>query len=77
MNEYTCSSCNHTWHTAREMGAGDKCPKCGITFDFMEDENGKIVEETSTGKAKRYGGIVKLVIFAVMAVGGLLAKFSR
>jgi hypothetical protein len=77
INEYKCFSCNHTWQTTKEMGAGDKCPHCGVTFDYMEDEHGKVVEETSTGKAKRYGGIIKLVIFAVMAVGGLLAKFSR
>lgn len=77
VNQYECFSCNHKWESTRKYGAGDKCPSCGVSFDYMEDENGQIVEETSSSKARRYGGIVKLVIFAVIAVGGLLSRLGR
>lgn len=43
----------------------------------MEDDKGNIVEETSNSKARRYGGWIKLIFFAVLALGGMLAKASR
>ncbi len=77
LNEYQCFSCNHTWTSAREYGAGDKCPSCGTTFDVMEDENGYIVDETATSRARRWGGIVKLGVLVLLAVGGFLGKMAR
>lgn len=77
VNQYECFSCGHKWESQREYGAGDKCPHCGVQFDYMEDDKGNIVEETSNSKARRYGGWIKLIFFAVLALGGMLAKASR
>lgn len=73
VNEYICYSCNHTWESAKELGVNDKCPNCGVRFDYVEDENGNVVDRSP----RSYRGIIRLVIFAVIGVGGMLARMSR
>lgn len=75
--EYQCYSCNHKWESTRDLGVGDKCPKCGIRFDAMEDENGNIVEESSGYRVRRWGRLVKLAVFLVLGVCGFVAKMAR
>lgn len=77
VNEYECFSCNKTWQSKREYHAGDKCPHCGVTFDQMTGEDGEIVEETSRGKARRYGRIVKLVVFLVIGIAGFIGRTMK
>lgn len=73
INEYVCYECNHTWESTKELGVNDKCPNCGVTFDYVEDENGDVVESSP----RRYRRLIRLVIFVVLAAGGAVAKMSR
>lgn len=72
----TCGSCNHTW-VVSNFKAGGKCPGCGITIDTVEDGSGNVVDETGSSKARRYVGLVRLAVIALMVGGGLLAKMAR
>jgi len=73
VNEYICFSCNHTWESAKELGVNDKCPNCGVRFDYVEDEDGNVVDRSP----RSYRGIIRLVVFAVIGIGGMLARMSR
>jgi hypothetical protein len=55
MVEYKyCKQCGKT--VPNNLGAGDKCPHCGVFFSFEEDTSGKIIKRAPVGKYVAYGG---------------------
>lgn len=70
MFQYECMKCKYTFTTSGEMKAGGKCPKCGVTWDHVQDEHGRI---TSTSKAKIVGGGVA----AVITIVGVIVAIAR
>jgi hypothetical protein len=70
--EKCCSKCRKP--VPANAKAGDTCPHCGITWDYEEGADGKVVSWSSNYRTgKIVGGIVGFVIVIV----GLLVKLFR
>lgn len=63
-----CSSCNST--VPSHLGAGDRCPKCGVFFSFEEDSFGNTTSASGFGRAPWIGG----GILAILAIVGIVVK---
>jgi hypothetical protein len=69
---YICSNCKKA---VSNPEVGGRCPHCGAVWDFVKDENGKVIK----GSDISYTLIFRLIAVIVVAVGSLCggAKLFR
>ncbi len=63
---WECGSCGKEIE-GNSFKAGDKCPHCGVRFDYVEDENGRVTSGSRSGSGGRVSGrgiaaIISIVI---------------
>jgi DNA-directed RNA polymerase subunit RPC12/RpoP len=61
---YQCESCKATF--TDKLKPGDKCPKCGIRFAYVEDENGNREYAGLGGLGWGSIGAVVLIVIGVV-----------
>jgi hypothetical protein len=69
--EKKCSHCGKV--VPNNMGAGDKCPHCGVFFSYETDQTGKVVKRAPIGTYFSYGGIGTLIAVVV----SLIVRYMR
>jgi predicted nucleic acid-binding Zn-ribbon protein len=75
---WICQKCGHQWPKAGG-GTPSSCPKCGVQFDFIQNQDGSKTT-TTTGAIKTGAGFAKLLIFGVIAlftIGGAIVGLIR
>ena len=71
MWEYECSKCRHRFTNTGAMLAGHKCPKCGVIWGQVKDQNGRV---TSSSPAAKIGGGVGLVVVVIGIIAAIVKK---
>jgi len=69
---YACSNCNKD--VPAHLGAGDRCPHCGVRWDYEETADGRMLDSSGREVSKAWirmggaGGLVAIVVFLVSLV---------
>ncbi|RCS54230.1 hypothetical protein DTL42_03525 [Bremerella cremea] len=77
VDHYYCSSCNKT--VSSNVKAGDRCPHCGIVFDYKEGDNGTktYANNSSSSGSFRIRNIGKIIGGISALLGLLYAGFRK
>ncbi len=62
---WECGTCGKEI-TGGSYKAGDKCPHCGVRFDYVEDENGRVTSGSKSGSGRISGRGIAAVISLVV-----------
>jgi hypothetical protein len=83
---YCCSNCDE--ELPDSIGAGDKCPHCGIYLEYEENQDGSVTTDSGErlsqseyskrrGKGGVIGGIVGGIVVGLLCLLRVARAFTR